>query len=205
MKRLFTSFLMAMTAILTITAQNGLRFVDAQGNEIKDGSTIYMTKVEEDFFGDKMVVLEGVYVENTTSKDVEVYMDANIVSLPSGSFQCCLGSQCKALESGTIKIEKVSLAANSKIVVDKTEWMVGTSTSGVATVTLQLGTAGKIDGSKITVKFLLGDDASAIRNTNSSNKIVAAYYSVDGKQISKAVKGLNLVRYTDGTVKKIFK
>jgi len=202
MKRLFTLFAMAVIATVSISAQTFI-FVDAQGNEIKDGSTIYMTEVEEDFFDGNMVKLKGVYIKNVSDSDASLYMDATIVSNPGNKVQCCFGTQCKEGKTGTINIENVKLNAGKTDELKNTEWFVGDCTDGKATVTFQLGTKDKINGPKITVNFLYGNTATSVKNV-SATKVPVAYYSINGKEIKAPMKGITLVKYSDGTVNRVY-
>ncbi|MCD8290392.1 MAG: hypothetical protein LUC91_02695 [Prevotella sp.] len=40
-------------------------------------------------------------------------------------------------------------------------------------------------------------------STDMQDKTVSSYYTIDGKQINAPTKGINIVRYSDGTTKKI--
>jgi len=193
------SLLIALSAILSASAQSGLRFVDANGTPIADGTTLTMSEAEEDFFDDINVLLKGIWVQNTTSSDIFATLTAEVKSIPSGSFSCCLGSQCKEIaKTGTLTIDNVTIKANDKSEIVNTEWKPTPSQYGTCEVTLQLGTA-----DKITVNFVYAD-TSAITSLSSSKKVVA-YYTLDGKQISSPLKGITLVRYNDGSIKKISK
>lgn len=198
MKKILT-FLIALSAILSASAQSGLRFVDANGTPIADGTTLTMSEAEEDFFGDINVLLKGIWVQNTTSSDISASLTADVKSIPSGTFACCLGSQCKEIaKTGTLTIDNVTIKANDKSEIVNTEWKPTPAQYGTCEVTLQLGTA-----DKITVNFVYADP-SAITSLSSSKKVVA-YYTLDGKQISSPLKGITLVRYNDGSIKKISK
>jgi hypothetical protein len=46
-------------------------------------------------------------------------------------------------------------------------------------------------------------DAASVSNVRSANTSVAARYTLDGRQISAPQHGINIVKMSDGTVKKV--
>lgn len=66
--------------------------------------------------------------------------------------------------------------------------------------------ANRLDDYKASDKWnkftLVANSTSNVEPVKVNNAKVVARYSIDGKQLSKAQKGLNLVKMSDGTVKK---
>ena len=53
------------------------------------------------------------------------------------------------------------------------------------------------------VQTTIAEDATGINFASSKDDMPAAFYSIDGRKLSTAEKGINIVRMTDGTVKKV--
>lgn len=49
----------------------------------------------------------------------------------------------------------------------------------------------------------IAEDATGIGSVSSTDEVPAAYYSIDGRKLTNAEKGINIIRMTDGTVKKV--
>lgn len=56
------------------------------------------------------------------------------------------------------------------------------------------------------IKFIPSGSSTGISNVEAEGeKTVEAYYSIDGSRVNEPVKGIYIVKYTDGTAKKIVK
>ena len=49
----------------------------------------------------------------------------------------------------------------------------------------------------------IAEDATGIGSVSSKDEVPAAFYSIDGRKLTSAEKGINIIRMTDGTVKKV--
>ena len=88
--------------------------------------------------------------------------------------------------------------ANTVTPIEFTEWLITEGQYGTCKVTITLST-----GRSLHVVFNYADP-SAVEKI-STNKKVAGYYDITGKPQTKLQKGINLVRYADGSVKKIIR
>jgi len=50
---------------------------------------------------------------------------------------------------------------------------------------------------------IIEDDPTGIGTVSSQDEVPSAFYSIDGRKLSNAEKGINIIRMTDGTVKKV--
>ncbi len=184
-----------MLCSLTTTAQ--LVFVDANGKELANGATITMDKAEVNDWDEFQISLEGISVKNTTSKSLTFTMDAVVSTLPNGSFACCFGSTCKnAMKPATINLANLKIDANTTTAITNTEWVIdGEGQYGTCTVEFKLST-----GNTLKVNFVYADPAN-VTALNASKKIVAIF-DMTGNKINALKKGINLIRYADGSVKK---
>jgi len=209
MKKFFTLFTLALMSLLTVKAQSSLQFVDAEGNVLADGATITMNTAEANPMswgdGDEMMVaLHGISIKNTSASAQSVYMNATVKEMSSGVFQCCFGTQCKTTVdiSPVIPIEKVTVKAGESKLIENTEWIIADKAYGTCLIEFQLGVNGVVNGPKLLVNFVYADPAASL-NATSAGKQVVARYSIVGKQVSSAIPGITLVRYADGSVRKV--
>jgi hypothetical protein len=68
----------------------------------------------------------------------------------------------------------------------------------------QVEKAVSFDGQDITVDVVLGL-TTGVKEVKATDNVVEAIFTVDGKRVSKLQKGLNIVRMSNGEVKKIIK
>jgi hypothetical protein len=59
------------------------------------------------------------------------------------------------------------------------------------------------DGPKVTLKFIYTDPANVKGVNEDDRAVVTDRYTVGGNRLSAPQKGLNIVRKSDGTVKKV--
>lgn len=183
----------------SLTASAQLVFVDAEGKELADGATVTMDKTSYNDFDEFQVGLEGISIKNTTDKGTKFNMDFNVAEISYGSFACCFGGKCQnTSQTGVLSLTDCVIKANTTSLIEFTEWAIAEGKYGTCKVTISLST-----GRSLNVNFVYADPAPVQGITE--GKKVAGYYDATGKPQSKLRKGLNLVRYTDGTVKKVIR
>lgn len=192
---------------------------DTTWTVINDGETYNATEVEVDEWGSTMV-LSGLYVHNTSEDDSPARVHLTIDSLPSGAIQFCMLGNCampRNVGVDNVKGGTIGAGANDDMML---EWLPDENSYGTATITLQANPATVtmglfnntyadiegVRGPKITVHFV-NPDPAGISNVNAkaASSEVAAIYNVRGEQLSSMQKGVNIVRYADGTTRKILK
>lgn len=218
MKRIYTTiFAAALAAVAFAQKDNTLKFVDENGKEVKDGSTVTVDKVEDDGFG-TLQIPTGLFVLNTSSEKQGVGLTFRISEIPNGSMSVCFPSQCLYYEAvGSYDNGTDLMEANQNKTL-QTEWFPAEKGTTTATFTISrykvetkvvLGVPMESVGEKIadcstvTVKFVY-NDPTAIKDVDSeASKTVVARYNANGQQLSSAQPGLNIVRYSDGTIRKV--
>ena len=55
------------------------------------------------------------------------------------------------------------------------------------------------------VKETSGEDETSVKSIDTSNTSASKYFSIDGKQFSQPQKGLNILKMSDGTTRKVVK
>lgn len=206
MKKFFTLIAVALCAI-TVQAQASLEFCQEDGTIIPNGSVITVNTPDPEYLQDGDVFFEsGIYIKNTTSSTVNSTLAFNITELSEESgLSVCLGTSCNMYhQAGEYSISNVDLAAGSISCMqchwapafdcDTDEYVYGAC---VGTYTLKAGSA---TCSTITVEFKY-EDPAGINNVSSVNKVLSTY-DLQGRQ-TVGNKGINIVRMSDGTVKKV--
>lgn len=192
---------------------NTFRFQDANGNEVKDGTTLTLSKLENG------QISTGLFVKNISGKQTAGYLSIDITNMPNGSFASCAFGSCLpawktagAYESARNVVEADADAENIA-----TEWV--PAAYGDWTGTMQLvvlgvnknkfgiSTPGDIIGygPKVTLHFVYADPTGINGISSTQDKKVAAIYSASGARLADMQKGLNIVKYTDGTTAKVLR
>lgn len=206
---LFMSLIPA-TAFGDDTIDNTFQFFKASNTaggtfeRVGNGSVFTAANVNATPWGTE--VKSGLYVSNTSSTDAGCNVHMMIDDLPSGDIQFCMLDACRFYNvpkvdnvlGGTLKAGNM----NDMLL----EWC--PNEYGTATITLWVAPVkdGKetAAGPRITVKFVYADP-TAINHIGSGAAAPAAVYNINGIRTSRPSAGLNIVRYSDGTVKKVVK
>ena len=219
-KSLFAA-VMFLAGVSTASAQvdNTFRFVDNKtGEEIPDGG-IYYAEAEEEYvipsmpeLGSKLEAKVDLSIENTSA--AEAYVSAYIVteSMSSGKFQFCFPTNCLTY-APEMTSPSGGIVAGAKQPIN-TEWIPEKGKYGTAEFTIQLRLMAQnplvpteysfvANGPKIIVKCNYADPAG-INNAAAADKaIVKESYSIDGRRQVEPARGLNIVKMSDGTVRKV--
>ena len=223
MKKMILLCVAFLSAIATFAQQDANRvfvFTDKDGNAFENGATIERDKLEFDDFEEFKQILSDVYVKQTaTDKSYAVSMSVKINSIDNGKLKVCFPMSCLQLvKPGTSDLGKNALSETASYNKETglasilTEWIpksedawgtceaTFTLTTLIKKSFLDYTTVGK--SSDITIRFI-NRDPSAINGVadNSAAKEVARY-TVGGQRINAPVKGINIVKLSDGrTVK----
>lgn len=189
-------------------------FIDANGNEVADGSTVtFYAKTEEIIpgmdFGTKTEAKFDLNVKNTTSNNAAV--SAHIVTdkLSSGSLQFCFPNTCPPVVPADYTTDSRILAPGESIPLNS-EWIPEEGTYGEADFTLQLrlmdGNNILANGPKIKIHCIYADPAGIESLEADKNAKVVSRYNAGGQLISEPVKGINILRLSNGkTIKQMVK
>lgn len=209
MKKVSTLALFLLMGVLSTWSQtdNTFRFVDKDGKEVPDGTELTITGVEDDGWGGVMMKT-GLYVKSNQSGTLYGSMAYDVLEISSGAFQVCFPENCTSqakpgeyeTPAGAVKTEDI-----------QAEWL--PEAYGTAKVTLQPKTykynsvTKKMsfvgDGPKITINFVYADPAG-ITNAGVDGVKVVGCYTLDGSQLAHSQNGINIVKTSDGKVRKVF-
>lgn len=223
MKKLFTLCAAVVMGCMAASAQidNTFQFVDKDGNVVADGTTWHAYEKENDiFYG--TIIPSGLYVKNTTSETANCSVDFQVTQMEGGTFQICYPTNCIVAQAVMDEVKSTGtceqLANETKDL--QSEWVVkpllaDAETTGTCTATIQLKVMNPLEegqfvytfkayGPKITVVFHNDGTIDGIAGVEAgAGKEPVAYYSLDGRRLGVAQKGLNIVKYADGTTAKV--
>ena len=232
MKKIFTFCVSLLMGCVALNAQT-FAFVDSDGKVIENNSTVTMPQNYEIDMneGNVFVSLKGVSIKNISSASAKFDMTYEVVELPVGSsFQaCCLGACHGAMTSVGETDSYLNNESNAGSTSDLfgTEWLTGGKgteyedafgkyfdkpivdygASGTCKIKISVMPSGtKVPDSEIFVNFLgYGGDTGISGVGVGKDNAVVGYYTVGGAKLNAPQKGLNIVKYADGTTKKIIK
>ena len=224
MKKLFTLTLLLLAAALPSLAQGTdatFAFVDADGNQLGDGTTLTIVGKEEvvdDGFGQyaSIIVNSGLSVKNTTGTDAALKIAYTISHISNGAVQFCFPVNClNHEETGSWVSDGTVLKAGETSSL-RTEWLpADVGHYGDATVTYQVKVCQYnallklyteiADGPTVTVSYVYQDEA-AVTALNNGEATPTARFTINGQRTDAPVKGVNIVRLSNGkTIKQIVK
>lgn len=215
MKKFFTLTLALLMGCAVCYAQDDelddtFSFVDAEGNVIADGSVIDVKGATGDEDLGEVVMKPAVYVKNNYSSVQGVNAVFTLSSIDNGQVQFCFPSVCQMLSTPTT-INSGGSLAESETKDLQLEWFPTAYGKCSATVKLQLAEVGPFgnvtdilaDGPTVTFNFEYNSESMNVSNVNVDNATEVSRYTVGGSQLSSPRKGINIVKMSDGSVKKL--
>lgn len=183
--------------------------------------------------GDVQLPLEGVSIKNTSGAEAACDLVFTMVDLPGGKFNACCAGVCKGAvdETGDVVSyihgvdgQNNTIQPNATLSLMPTEWVTGGKgtefsddfgpyydlpivdygTQGTCVVKISVSVAGaSTPDSEITVNFVNDNGAGVSSVVADKENPVVGYYTIGGAQINAPQKGINIVKYADGTTKKV--
>ncbi|MBQ7471376.1 MAG: hypothetical protein IJS97_03000 [Prevotella sp.] len=217
MKKIFTLMIVLLATMSTYaqTIDPSFVFTDLQGNTINDGAVITVKEVNAD--GQLIVPLR---VKNVSGEKRAASMYETLDDMPSGgSWQTCAFGNCVPLSASGYSSKNVC-DPNYESGIE-TEWIPSEGQYASWSATLQIhifnivqetkfGQTRDVVGTQIigygptvTVNFTYSDPASVNGIEAARETKVTAVYGADGRQRNGVQKGVNVVRLSDGSTRKI--
>lgn len=219
------AFVFAFAALLSIGAfaqeeLSTFQLFDKNDNPVADGATLVLTEGEK--LGEFQIP-SGLYLKNNSDDTQGVGIDVKLVSIDNGTFSCCFPMNCRTISSPGV-YEDYNLPATMDAGEERnlqTEWI--PSNYGSCTAELQFKIfsvvikdvqgfkfpdAGEFKeyGPKVTLHFVYADPTSVDGIKDNTNTTVLARYNANGMSVKSEVKGLNIIRLSNGkTIKQIKK
>lgn len=195
---------------LCAQTDNTFGFVDADGNEVKDGSTVTFYAVEEEvvpgmpMFGVKVQSKFDLKVKNNTSATAKVALKVDASLNPvSGKVQVCFPSSCDSHDRGSFTTASGDMMANE--VRDlSSEWIFEKGKYAEETVSLTILSGDKkAVGPKVTIRCIYADPTGIAGTEADKNVTETARYDANGRKLGAPQKGLNIVKMSNGETRKV--
>ena len=223
MKKILPLFFVVMSfcGIAKAQTNDDLQFIDESGNVVEDGATVKGVPTYMDVGGGLgyYQIDTGLRIKNTTNEVLGASLSGEVSRIDNGQFFCCFPTKCKSplASPGIFSSEPGALYVDAEPLSVSTHWEPTAYGECTATIKLlvydvQLNNFGiatgftlKGDGPSVTVNFVYDESSTGISGveTDETDEIVARY-SVDGRILSMPEKGINIVRYANGKIAKIF-
>lgn len=188
-------------------------FVDANGNELADGSTVTFYAVEEEkvpgmpMFGVTSQAKFDLSIKNNTNGVAKVALNVVAPESPvSGGVQVCFPANCDSHDRGTFKTESGDMLAN-EVKPLNSEWIFDAGKYSTEKVSLTiLGGAFLMAGPTVHINCIYADPAGIADMESDKNAKVIGRYDANGNKLSAPRKGLNIIKLSNGkTVKTVIK
>ena len=222
MKKIFLATALFMSVASAFAQKlNTVVYVDANGKEVPDGSTITYSELEDDGFG-SLQVATGLSVKNVSDGIQQVRSVMEIKEIPNGSAQVCTFTTCKSVTTPGVSyspIDKDGVVQAGPIKAGDVkplmaEWfpVEGKYGAFVATYRLEIykyekgkGYTKIGDGPSVTVNQVYADPTGIAGVENSADVKSLDFFDLSGRKVSKPQHGLYVKRTTmsDGTVKTV--
>ncbi len=189
-----------------------LQFAYSDGTVIPDGTELTVKGAVEDEYTGEVQLPSGLYVLNTTDDKVGVGLDLTVSRLDNGVLQYCLLGTCHQtatlLENVSVGTGLLKEGAMDDLMTEYIPAEYGTCTATLSLSVYEaktIGVGNYIDaGPTITINFVYDDTSLGITNAETATQSeVTGYYSVSGEKLPAPQKGANIVKYSDGSVKKV--
>ncbi len=226
MRKIRTLVLVAVASLCgTAYAQvdNSLQFEDKNGNVIPDGSTITIDEVEfvDDGMDGYYQINSGLFVRNNKAEKVGAGLVYTISRIDNGTLNSCYPAVCPVpapSAPGTYSAARNGVLEPNELKNFQTEWILaGKDAFGECTATFKLEvreyslngigvpTPGELIayGPSVTINFVNKSSAGINDTSTSESKTIVARYTADGRKLDAPAKGLNIVKYSDGTAAKV--
>ena len=202
MKRLST-LLTALVATASTAFAQSFEF-QYQGRSLDDGATVFIAAEEDDFeelaceTNPPSNPNDGLVLKllDATSANVSATMTVGDNTFLAQVIQWCMGGNCSMMRPfGTLN-KTFTMGSIERVQFDAyTIQQEGTLDASLSV------TIGGVEKS-VNILFFNGDE-DGIQSVNGNGGKPMALYSVDGRKLPTAQKGVNIVRMNDGTVKKV--
>lgn len=204
MKKLFTTLLFAAMGCIYTHAQ--IQFIDQSGNVIPDGSEIRFTTPNAELLQYNIFQIPmEIRLKNVGNIAVDCTVDFNVtyIDTDKGSFFCCAFGNCAPFnETGTLTKGPVTIDAGGiNATLSQTEWSPKSETT-YGKVQFTMTAKSSSGNTSINVTLENAAPASVSGIPADENVTETARYNAAGQRIDAPQRGINIVRYSNGTTQK---
>lgn len=200
MKKFFT---LISAALMASAVQAQVVFLDPEGNEYADGSSMTIKSQSDPDFPED-VYYECPIIKNKGAQAVNVSLTVNILELPENTaIADCFGGACinfDVVGSHTTIAREVPADGTLSTQVEWNSW----NGVGLDTTQASIELTANVGDEKttITVTYVYDNGGNRLNGTKTAATVVACY-SILGRPTSPNTKGIVLMEMSDGTVRKV--
>lgn len=203
MKKIFT-----LIAVLGMAAYASAQsFVFTKGGEVVEDNatfTFYAEEVEEDYgYGPETLVHlgapEDLLLKNNTSENMEYTATLTFTDEIIWDLEWCMGGNCMMVNESPFQISR-TLSANGSVSLDYHINDMNVGIYGSFAANMKIEANGESRSVNINLVYL---DPASVGEVSKANVTEVARYAADGRQLTQPQRGLNIVRMSDGSVKKV--
>lgn len=227
MKKLFTLCASLFVGFATMNAQT-FAFVDDEGAVIENGAVLTNDEFELNNAHQGIVAVKGVGIKNLSAETASFDLKFTLEAIPEGnnsSFQACWGISCLNIDKvgENIFYDDMSMPGGNVTYLTDTEWMTGyretpigvdennqpiwgnpvEGVTGTCTVKIEIFPAGSTKADASITMNLVNETSDINSVIAETENVVVGYYSIGGMQQAVPQKGINIIKYADGTAKKV--
>ena len=207
MKRIFTSLALLCATLFTLHAQDCV--FQYEGKPLEDGATVTINAAP-DVFGEPECntnpaddIANGLFIVNKTNKALSGSAKITISdkTLQTENIRWCMGGICQIVQSTTMT-KDFSIAASKNGANGKTAIQYDCAVKGEGgEMTFFFNATAATEIYTVFIHFI-NDPNLHVSGTTTTAKPVA-YYTLDGRQVSQRPRGVCLVKFSDGRVRKM--
>lgn len=216
MKKLFT-----LIAVLGMAAYaNAQSFVFTMKGEVLDDNATVEIKAREyldsyewngETFYEWLIDCgtgEDLLLKNNTGSDIPYHATLTTPENETDwGIQWCMGTQCHDYPKGVISDEKPAiidyiLAANEGMSV-KYHVEIEPEIEDYGTMLSTIKVEANGESRTVNIRFVYDETSNSIASIGNGSAVEVARFTVDGRQLTQPQRGLNIVKMSDGSIKKV--
>lgn len=210
MKKLFT-----LIAVLGMAAYaNAQSFVFTMKGEVLDDNATVEIKAREylspyEYKGETFYEWlidcgtgEDLLLKNNTGSDIPYHA---VLTTPENEtdweISWCMGMTCKPVPSTPFDMDETLPANGSQSVEYHVEIEPEMEDYGTMLSTIKVEANG--ESRTVNIRFVYDETSNSIASVGNGSAVEVARFAVDGRQLTHPQRGLNIVKMSDGSVKKV--
>lgn len=210
MKKLFT-----LIAVLGMAAYaNAQSFVFTMKGEVLDDNATVEIKAREyldsyEWNGETRYEWlidcgtgEDLLLKNNTGSDIPYHATLTTPENETDwAISWCMGMTCKPVPSTPFDMDEILPANGSQSVEYHVEIEPEIEDYGTMLSTIKVEANG--ESRTVNIRFVYDETSNSIASVGNGNAVEVARFTVDGRQLTKPQRGLNIVKMSDGSIKKV--
>ena len=145
---------------------------------------------------------EDLVLKNNTSSDIPYNA---VLTTPENEtdweISWCMGETCKPVPSVPFYIQETLPASGVQSVEYHVEIPTESDDYGTMLSTIKVEANGEIR--TVNIRFVYDENSNSIAEVGNNNAVEVARYAIDGRQLTQPQAGINIVKMSDGNIRKV--